>query len=121
MFPDKFIFKIQLTRPVKNPAGEYLYGCDPDTRVEQQTAYLAPGTTVRVWPPFNTGPDNYTFSWYVARPDLNWEFMGAVGPHWEAAAKKRAIEAGAQMNATSNGTPQTAANGQWWPTSGAQS
>lgn len=121
MSQDKFIFKIQLTSPVKNPAGEYLYGSTPDCRVEQQTALLAPGTTVRIWPPFNTGPENYTFSWYALRPDLNWEFMSAVGPHWEAAAKKRASEAGAQMNATSNGTPQTAANDLWWPTSGAQS
>jgi hypothetical protein len=121
MSQDKFIFKIQLTSPAKNLRGEYLYGSTPDCRVEQQTALLAPGTIVRVWPPFNTGPENYTFSWYALRPDLIWEFMSAVGPHWEATAKKRASEAVAQMSAASNVTPQTAANDQWWPTSGTQS
>ena len=121
MFAEPYVFKIQLTRPLKYSDGDYFYGCDPDTRVEQQTAFLAPGTTVRVWPPFNIGPENYTFSWYALRPDLNWEFMSGVGPHWEATAKKRASEAGAQMNAKGNVTPQTAANDLWWPTSGAQS
>ena len=121
MFSNPYVFKIQLTRPVKNSDGGYLYGLAPDCRVEQQIALLAPGTIVQVWPPFNTSPDTYTFSWYALRPDLNWEFMSAVGPHWEATAKKRASEAGAQMNAKGNVTPQTAANDLWWPTSGAQS
>jgi hypothetical protein len=121
MFPEPYVFKIQLTRPVKNPRGEYLYGSTPDCRVEQQTALLAPGTTVRVWPPFNTSPDNYMFSWYAARPDLNWEFMGATGQHWEAAAKKRASEAVAQMSANASTAPQMPANGSTAATWGAQS
>jgi hypothetical protein len=111
------VVRIQLI----NPGTEHLYGSDPDTFAESQTALLAPGVTVRVFLPSRGTPRDYKFSWYVSRPDIHWEFKGTYAAAWEAAAKQRASEAADILAATSNETPQTAANGQWWPTSGAQS
>jgi hypothetical protein len=111
------VVRIQLI----NPGTENLYGSDPDTFAENQTALLAPGVTVRVFLPSRGTPRDYTFSWYVSRPDIRWEFKGTYAAAWEAAAKQRASEAADILAATTNKTPQTAANGQWWPTSGTQS
>ena len=113
-------YKVVAIQLIK-PGTESLYGSDPDTYATNQTALLAPGVTVRVFLPHNVNTKAYTFSWYVSRPDLHWEFCGIYAAAWEAAAKQRASEAADILTATSNETPQTAANGQWWPTSGEQS
>jgi hypothetical protein len=111
------VVKLQLTRP----GTESLYGFDPDTYLLIRTAMVAPSVTVRVFLPSNVNPQAYTFSWYLSRPDLRWEFFGTYAAAWEAAAKQRASEAADNLAATANETPQTAANGQWRPTSGEQS